>query len=393
MQLLFRSVCLSLFLSIFCFCQGPVSGATSGRVSVNLFCAHEPVDSVQVRGSMALSGRGERTLPAEGSYRVSVKGGLLELCLLGGDRQIPMASGRRLVLKALSGRGITIERPDGLVRRYSGSLVLSTRENRLNLVNLVPRVDYVRSVVASELPISFHVEARKALAVLTLCRLDNSKGMVDDTTEYEAYKGLDPITPVTEDAVARVFRQRLRFEKRTIRAFYHSTCAGSTSDGREIFGKGAASLDYLRSVSCSFCRQSPFFETRCTRIPVRKVKEIFDGALPVVKEKGTGGRPLLVSLVEADGSVRKELSGYQTWLAFGRSLGWGRIPGTRYEVGPVLSRGAGGENYLEVRSSGAGHGVGLCQWGAQGQALAGRNYREILHYYFPAAELCDIFVP
>lgn len=342
---------------------------------------------------MALAGRGERVLPAEGSYRISVKGGLLQLCLLGGDRQIPVAGGRRLALKALSGRGITIERPDGLVRRYSGSVIVSTRANRLSLVNLVPRVDYVRSVVASELPISFHAEARKALAVLTLCRLDNSNGEVDDTTEYEAYKGLEPITPVTEDAVASVFRQRLRFGKRTIRAFYHSTCAGSTSDGREIFGKGAASLAYLRSVPCSFCKQSPFFETRSTRIPVRKVKEIFDGALPVVKEKGSGGRPLLVSLVEADGRVRRELSGYQIWLAFGRNLGWGRIPGTRYEVGPVQASGAGGEGYLEVRCSGAGHGVGLCQWGAHGQALAGRDYREILRYYFPAAELYDIFVP
>ncbi|MGD9683223.1 MAG: SpoIID/LytB domain-containing protein [Candidatus Obscuribacterales bacterium] len=365
---------------------------------MNLFCAHGPVDSVRVRGPMALAAPGERTLPAGGSYRVFMKGGLLHLCLLDRDRQVPMAGGRRLVLKALSGRGITIERPDGLVRRYSGSIVVSMRENRLNLVNLVPRVDYVRSVVASELPISFHREARKALAVLTLCRLDNCQGVVDDTTEYEAYKGLDPITPVTEDAVAKVFRQRLRFKNRTIRAFYHSTCAGSTSDGREIFGKGAASLDYLQSVPCSFCRQSPFFDTRSTRIPVKKVREIFGGALPVVTEKGSGDRPLLITLMSKNGSAGKVLSGYQTWLAFGRSLGWGRIPGTRYEIEPVSVRGNAGEGYLdvrylEVRSSGAGHGVGLCQWGAQGQALAGRDYREILHYYFPAAELYDIFVP
>ena len=36
---------------------------------------------------------------------------------------------------------------------------------------------------------------------------------------------------------------------------------------------------------------------------------------------------------------------------------------------------------------GFGHGMGLCQWGAQGQALAGRNAVEILKFYYPEAHL------
>lgn len=42
---------------------------------------------------------------------------------------------------------------------------------------------------------------------------------------------------------------------------------------------------------------------------------------------------------------------------------------------------------LLVRGSGFGHGVGLSQYGAQAQALAGRSYRQILGWYYPGVAL------
>jgi stage II sporulation protein D len=42
---------------------------------------------------------------------------------------------------------------------------------------------------------------------------------------------------------------------------------------------------------------------------------------------------------------------------------------------------------LTVNGAGYGHGVGLCQWGASGLAASGRDWREILHYYYRGAEL------
>jgi stage II sporulation protein D len=38
---------------------------------------------------------------------------------------------------------------------------------------------------------------------------------------------------------------------------------------------------------------------------------------------------------------------------------------------------------LTLEGTGAGHGVGLCQWGAIGRARAGQPYRRILATYFP----------
>jgi stage II sporulation protein D len=39
---------------------------------------------------------------------------------------------------------------------------------------------------------------------------------------------------------------------------------------------------------------------------------------------------------------------------------------------------------------GHGHGVGLCQWGADGQAVAGKSTLEILRHYYPGCRVVRI---
>jgi stage II sporulation protein D len=40
-----------------------------------------------------------------------------------------------------------------------------------------------------------------------------------------------------------------------------------------------------------------------------------------------------------------------------------------------------------IDGGGLGHGVGLCQWGARGMALAGRGWSDILAFYFPGTDI------
>ena len=49
-----------------------------------------------------------------------------------------------------------------------------------------------------------------------------------------------------------------------------------------------------------------------------------------------------------------------------------------------IVRRAGGFVFV---GRGFGHGVGLCQWGAKEQAEHGKDYRRILSFYFPGAEV------
>jgi stage II sporulation protein D len=62
------------------------------------------------------------------------------------------------------------------------------------------------------------------------------------------------------------------------------------------------------------------------------------------------------------------------------ALGWDKIRSDLYDV-----RNVGGQLIFSGR--GSGHGVGLCQAGAEEMAREGKTYRDILNFYYPGTEL------
>lgn len=82
------------------------------------------------------------------------------------------------------------------------------------------------------------------------------------------------------------------------------------------------------------------------------------------------GRARELRLAGAGERVRISATTFR--FAVGRVLGWNTLPGDRYEVTGLVFRGTG-----------AGHGVGLCQRGADEMGAEGRSYREILAFYYP----------
>ena len=50
-----------------------------------------------------------------------------------------------------------------------------------------------------------------------------------------------------------------------------------------------------------------------------------------------------------------------------------------------------GDDFAFVSGRGFGHGVGMCQNGAQGLARKGKNSREILFYYYPNSEIVPVY--
>jgi stage II sporulation protein D len=48
--------------------------------------------------------------------------------------------------------------------------------------------------------------------------------------------------------------------------------------------------------------------------------------------------------------------------------------------------------YIEFRDGrGFGHGVGMCQYGLQGKALAGWKASQIINFYYPGANIVRIY--
>jgi stage II sporulation protein D len=63
-----------------------------------------------------------------------------------------------------------------------------------------------------------------------------------------------------------------------------------------------------------------------------------------------------------------------------KAVGYTVIPSTQFEIESV------GLNVVFV-GYGAGHAVGLCQWGAKELAELGYPFASILRYYYPGTEL------
>jgi len=229
-----------------------------------------------------------------------------------------------------------------LNRTYAGQLIVSLDHQRLHVINRVPVRDYVASVVSSENPKGWPVEALKAQAVITQTRLLKGNGaMLTDTTQDELYLGSAVVRPEVTQAVNAVWGKALFYHNSPVMPFYHSTCAGSTRDW---------GLPYLSPVKCNYCKASPFWKPTIRLIP----KAQFESKL--------GKLPLKTD--------------YKLWMKLGQQFGWDKAPGVNFSLTRL------GEQ-IQVRSVGAGHGVGLCQWGGAGLAKQGKTSDEILRYYFP----------
>jgi stage II sporulation protein D len=98
----------------------------------------------------------------------------------------------------------------------------------------------------------------------------------------------------------------------------------------------------------------------------------------VIAKTISGGWVDTVDVVSTAG--RRQIAGYVLRQAVGTS----RLYSTKFKITKS------GQDYI-FEGWGYGHGVGLCQWGANGMALAGHPYPEILTHYYPGAGILKIY--
>jgi stage II sporulation protein D len=141
------------------------------------------------------------------------------------------------------------------VPEYPGELWLETRGNGLLVVNTVDFQDYLKRVLPSEMPISFHPEALKAQAVAartyaysrqqTTTFWKQFGADVDDSVSEQVYNNTRT-HPTTDAAVDATYNQILTFQNAPIQAFYFSTSPGSTANIEEVWMDRPA-VPYLRA--------------------------------------------------------------------------------------------------------------------------------------------------
>lgn len=273
-------------------------------------------------------------------------------------------------------------------KNFRGWVELRKKKNGLLLV--VNELDielYLLGVVASEIPQDWQREALKAQAVAARTYALYQKRMAEGrpydmlaTVDSQMYNGRSGERSATSQAVQETEGQVLVYNGELIPAFYHSSCGGHTEDASKLWD---VREPYLQGVDCDCQNISKYGQwerrfsidtvahaLRKRGYPVRHIIAVALGAItPAGRVKDVvlrydGG----VSVVPAE--------------ALRAALGNAVLPSVFFEL--ELSP-TGGE--LVFSGRGMGHGVGLCQWGAEEMAQRKFGYQAILGHYYPGTRL------
>lgn len=311
-------------------------------------------------------------------------------------------------LLARSCRPEEIEQPPAVDRRPiespAGEIMLSVYRHDLNKIVEMSLEEYLVGVVAAEMPASFELEALKAQAVgartyaFNQIRALGGRGcdkhpgadICTDSTHCQAWESEEQSLakwPAREGpalmnklraAVRETAGEIVTYNGRPIDAVFHSHCGGHTENSEDVW---SAALPYLRAVPCPFCDGTRWSRTKHEFTGAEFARAIlpYVSAVPV----SSSGRPLLDAPSRTAGGRIRTLRVAGEAVAgrdFRSAL---KLPSTNF------SWEFKGDKVI-FTAKGHGHGVGLCQYGADGLAKQGKTHDYILRYFYSGVKLGSI---
>ncbi len=284
-------------------------------------------------------------------------------------------------------------------RAYAGSLTLLNRSGRLLLVSNLDIEEYLPGVLTGELFPGFHPEAFKAQAVAARTyalyqKFANPKPDYDmtSTTASQVYVGAgsDKAVQAVRATDGRVLTWASPAGERMFSPYYSSTCGGETSPVNYLnASKVIPPLAGL--VPCTSCTHARYYTWPAVHMSRDEVTRKLRARYPVFGTLGTiqriepietspSGRIVWLQLLDAAGQcVRMRASQFRL------VVGPGELRSTWCHIEPTA------DGFAFTNGRGFGHGVGLCQFGADGLAQAGWNYRAILEHYYPNSHIVKAY--
>jgi stage II sporulation protein D len=192
---------------------------------------------------------------------------------------------------------------------------------------------------------------------------------------------VDAESPAVLAAIEATRGEYLSWRSQPILAVFHSASGGQTASSEEVWGRAAP---YLVSLPVENEEDSPDTYWRASVSGTTLARALARLGLRVgpvreirVVERTPSGRAFRVEVRGESGDSR--LAARELRSALGESL----IRSTLFEVRPA-------EDGFTFVGAGHGHGVGMSQWGAEGMARRGADYRRILATFFPGTELAGL---
>lgn len=278
--------------------------------------------------------------------------------------------------------------------------VYITKTKKIETVDLD---EYVKGVVAGEMPGEFQEEALKAQAIAArtyaIAHMKkfggegyNQEADISDSTDCQVYKSKEEILKEWTDKERQSFwdkiseavdgtkNQVLTYNGQLVTSpMYFSISSGKTEDAKAVFGEDKP---YLKSVDSPGEQEAPKYKTD-TKISNSDVVKRINASFPKAKLNGNNLSEQ-IKILELNNT--KSIS--------------------KIKVGEAIISGPEFRNTLGLNSTnillkfnkdsitftciGNGHGVGMSQWGANIMAEKGHNYIEILTHYYQGTKIDKI---
>lgn len=354
------------------------------------------------------------TLSSTGGYRLWVDGQAVSQSADTMPRTTVGRRGGQWLFNALAvaGQEATLEPLDGVLRVdqtfYRGRLRLLAAGDVFVIVNHVDLESYLAGVLSEELYPHWLPTTYRALAVaartFALYHMKTT-GVgkdydVGDDQGSQVYGGASAESERAWQAVRATHGQVLTFgppsQERIFMAQYSACCGGTVNPASVI--RDAQTVPPLAGGQvCQDCRYCPRFRWGPVRLNKADIYRAASAAYPAAAALGgletvrttsttSYGRPVWMDLVGPSGkSVR--LRAEDLRLAVLRD---GR--GAARQLNSMNCHVVDAGRAIEFTDGkGFGHGVGLCQWGAQGKAEQGWTAEEILQFYYPGAKILPAY--
>ncbi len=290
-------------------------------------------------------------------------------------------------------------------RFFPGASIIRVYLHQENKVIYMQLEDYLVGVVAAEMPAEFPLEALKAQAVAArtyaVKRMGGAGGVAnplhpgadvcDDHRHGQAWLSREELKKrwgtlryynyyyKVKKAVDETKGQVLTYQGELIDPAYHASCGGRTENSEDVW---KFQVPYLRSVPCPYDADPQ--PVQAASYSLEQVDQALGTSLSAVPAAGGGNQARDIKVVERTSTGRPK-----TLIIGGR-----RFPAVA--VRDLL--GLRSTNFtwkvegdsVTFTTTGHGHGVGMCQYGAKGMAEHGYNYRTILSHYYSGAEITDM---
>lgn len=253
-----------------------------------------------------------------------------------------------------------------------------------NKYDELPLEEYLIGVVSGEMPASYDLEALKAQAVAArtyTLNIMETESAIYDTVQHQVYmdqaqlkerwgNDFDQYYNKVKQAVDATKGEVIEYNGERIKPLYFSISNGYTENSEDYWSN---EIPYLKSVNSEWDKTAPTYE------------QVVEFDLKTLHSKFNNSK-----LTKNDFKILSRTEGQNVdEVLIGDTVYSGR------EVRELLGLRSSDfsfefkDNKVFITTHGYGHGVGMSQYGANELAKMGKNYVEILQYYYQNVNIIE----